>query len=525
MQRPDRIDELASALLDDSSMEQSVASAEPQYSLAAMVQANLTAFSSNHMLTSPASRIPAQKLLDVDMTGARPGRVNRRSVTGPLNQKPTEDNIVRRSKTVHHSRKAGLAKQKSVLKKMTGALTDRLHLTLKNADSGSHGDTTKGDGIEQMFTGLTYTDQTQVRKQSMPNREVKNESPKKKAEPQPVVKGSRNCRSPRRSMSLTGDPFIVKDCGTELPNDFLVRLRASSTTEAGWCTPTRSTTESLVSLMKGQLGSLGRGNPTATSSPRVQITLSPAKTSSQAEQCEASVVTSVSPFPTECSLISETSNEKVVQELDNEEEKTQEAVGNNNASPVCGYRYPTGGPVAAARASDRKKHPSPSKDDLAILAYKFTVLRESKREEAQRQASPLSNSPGMHRHRTESEVLNRYIVERLGNEEQHAEEDDLDELAVDCMLASLAKPTVNKRRAIAVTGPTVPRLAPPVESRQRAPSIQQGCYSPATLPDCACPGNNRVNLETDCPLHGGMAEVNELQWTDSNYDFVPRHVC
>lgn len=609
-QQPDRIDELASALLDDSSLERvtpatlktasgsalpSVSPPEhskPRPALAAMVQDNVTAFTTNRMLASPPSRMapkalrskkplhrskspvvpgkidhggsgsrPAkptrgpmmastelpdkvvssvmtsgtlntanimaqstsnkpEKLLDMEMASVCPGQAIRRSVAGTLSERPKQSNTVRRSKTMHPSRKTGLSNQKSVLKKMTDAITDRFHLTLKNADSGTNSDTRGEVKMEDILTGVIQVEETQIRKQSIRSRVVKHESPKKKAPPRPIVMGSRNCRSPRRSMSLIGDPFFVNECNTDPPNDFLIRLRASSTTEASCCTPNRSTTESLVSLMKGNLSSLGRGNPGATSSPRVQIISPLGRACDEAQGLEAAAVTSVSPVAFGGSVGSETPSQQS-DEDQNEIGKAMESVDIEDVSPVRGYRYPTGGPVAAARASERKKHPSPSKDDLAILAYKFTVLRESKREEAHRQASPLSCNPEMQRHRTDSEVLNRYIVERLGNEE----EDDLDELAGDCVLAALAKPTVDKRKAIAITGLTIPRLAPPTESRHRALSIQQGCYSPATAPDCACPGSDQVSLETDCPFHGGMAEVNELQWTDPSYNFVPRHVC
>jgi hypothetical protein len=476
-------------------------------------------------ITSQQEENEFHELNNTNLPNNYPRQGNRRSVAGPVTERPKEGNLIHRSKTMHASRKTGLSKQKSVLQKMTDAITDRLHLSSKNGDLETNGDYAGEHEMDKILTEVIEVQQVQVRKQSTRSGVVKLESLQKKVQPQAVVMGPWNCRSSRRSMSLISDPFFVRDCGTEHPNDFLIRLRASFTTDASWCTPNRSTTESLVSLMKGSLSSHGGDDPAATSSPRVQIPSPLGEVFNKAKGVEALLVRSVHPVTLGGPLISETPSEQSDQERNEEDDEGENDVGTEGLSPVPVYRYPTGGPVAAARASDRKKHPSPSKDDLAILAYKFTVLRESKREEARRQASPLGHTPGMQRHRTESEVLNRYIVERLRNEGEHEDDDDLDELAPDCVLASLAKPTVNKRKAIAVTGLTIPRLAPPVGSRHRALSIQQGCYSPATLPDCACHGSNLVALETDCPLHGGMAELNELQWTDPSYNLVPRHVC
>lgn len=667
---PKTVDELASALLDDSTSDQQALAIEsshsnvaeqgtlptgdlpeetsPRHTHDAMMQANMAAFTANRQIASPPSHMPsrtlkskpsvrqskgyvtrgkvaqsggslrpqgsvrrqlttttpelpdssatkltlsntkdilgivkqmrAQELGDfdpLDLSDEAPRKVDRRSMAGALNERPNNVTTVRRSKTTRSSRKTGLSKQKSVLKKMTDAITDRLHLTNKSATTEAPAADSGGSEMNEFLMDVTAGRPTQERKPSIRNRVVKRGNPDRLTQPQQIIGVHSERRSPRRSKSLTQDPFSDPEEAIRVPTEFVNRLKASSISR-----PSFSTLGGLDSdsLLRGSLSSFLQLTPNASSSPRVEFLPAQDEDFNNPMQSKALMPTFGNCVATGASLVSDTPVEQSYQEKEDVIDTDRLAT------------YPTGGPVVkmARRATNRKKHPSPSKDDLAILetqlrteysaalsrkTRKLRVIQESELGMTKKHPSPRKvdiQTLGRQFRQLYPEVLEHSIAEK-SNESEKFEEiekqfrqlfpevlehsvakksnesgkiekienkarveprekidekekiDEIDELAADCTSSNVAKPAVSRQKVLAVTG--FPRLEPSREGRHRTFSIRLGCHSPATLPDCACPGSSRASMETDCPLHGAATEINELQWNDSAYQIVPRHVC
>jgi hypothetical protein len=673
---PKTIDELASALLDDSTSEQQALTTESAHSSVAeqgtliagylpdetspqhthaMMQANMAAFAKNRQITSPPTHMPsrtlrskasvrqsngyvtrgrvaqgggslrhqgsvrrqltttspelpdtsatrlalsntkdvlglakqmrAQELRDfsaLNLSEEAPRKVDRRSMAGVLNERPNNVATVRRSKTTRSSRKTGLSKQKSVLKKMTDAITDRLHLTNKSAITEDPAADSGDSEMNEFLMDVIASRPTQERKPSIRNRVVKRGNPDRLTEPQQIIGVYSEGRSPRRSKSLTQDPFSDPEEAIRVPTEFVNRLKASSVSRPSFSTMGGSESDS---LLRGSLGSVLHLTPKASSSPRVQILWAQDEDFNNPLQSRALMPTSGNAVAAGASLVSDTPTEQSF-------EDKEEVIDPDRLAPMheLTYMYPTGGPVVklARRATNRKKHPSPSKDDLAILetqlraeysaalsrkTRKIRVIQEGELGMTKKHPSPRKadiQSLGRQFRQLYPEVLERSIAEKSSESEkieeiekqfrqlfpdvlEHSvakksndsgkmekienkarvepreknevkeEMDEMDELAADCTSSSLVKPAISRRQVLAVTG--FPRLEPSREGRHRTFSIRLGCHSPATLPDCACPGSSRASMETDCPLHGAATEINELQWNDSAYQIVPRHVC
>jgi hypothetical protein len=415
---------------------------------------------------------------------------------------------MRRSKTTRESGKTRAVKQKGVLKKMTYALTDRLHLTHKATVVEAHeADEDRGCGFYDYETNQFIRDvvaDVPTQKRQLPSRLAEifeREEPNRDSQHISDSSFERISDRKRSKSSISkescGDPFADPDSPKRSSTDFVNRLKATTPSKDGRvpnpATPSASPTN-MESLLRSSVNSLLPFAPVGASTPRIIIGRrrsyvgdESAKQSKLTNRMSASVLA----LTTDMDAVETVSDESSDDDSDDDMPST-----GHNLAPVHGYTYQ---PVL--NAPNRKKHPSPNKIDLELLE---TRLREKwpetlsqATEKAKKHPSPLKVDM-----QALGEQFRKAYPDLLGgNTPNHSEkgedsycvvkhQDDTDELAL-----SFATSTPEKKRVVSrhrkVSSLACFSEAAALDAKTKRKTMAMSQYadllSPASHMQLACP--------------------------------------
>jgi hypothetical protein len=308
---------------------------------------------------------------------------------------------LRRSKTTRYSKKDVVTKQQSVLKKMTVALTDRLHLTApKGTKAEPHAaDGDRGSGYHDYGTNQFVQDVVSdipTQKRQLPSRltEIyeRNECSKESEHISDELHGqSTKKQRPRSStgMDLYDDPFADADCTRRFTTDFVHRLKATTPPKDGRdlapVTPSVSSSD-MEALLRGSINSLLPFPPLGASTPRITVTRRRSSGFEEANRplmfAKRKSISGVSP-----GAHWEVANVGLDQAWEEHVDDTMRDAG-HNAAPPHPFTYR---PIL--NMPNRKKHPSPNKVELELLESrlrrKWPETLSQATENAKKHPSPL----------------------------------------------------------------------------------------------------------------------------------------
>ncbi|OIW28902.1 hypothetical protein CONLIGDRAFT_645060 [Coniochaeta ligniaria NRRL 30616] len=384
---------------------------------------------------------------------------------------PRDVMAVCRSKTTRESAKASPVKHRGgVLKKMTNALTDRLHLTHKTIEVEPHEvDELRGSGFYDYKTN-TFTRHVvadiPTEKRHLPSRlaeiyereRLDQDAQQNSDDSFEWISGRKNTESSPSTNSSPStdsfdDPFADPECVKRITTDFVNRLKATTPSKATR-SPTPVTPSAsppyMETLMRGSVNSLLPSPPAGASTPRIIVSRRRSHTVyGSIKQSKPVTRTSASVLALSADLAAFDigSDASSVEDSDDDMPST-----GHYLAPVHGYTYQ---PVL--NAPDRKKHPSPNKTDLELLE---TRLREhwpetlaQATEKAKKHPSPLK----IDIQALGEQFRKEYPDLLAGNTPNHSEKgdgsycvlssiDETDELALSFVITTPEKRVVSRHR-------------------------------------------------------------------------------
>lgn len=381
------------------------------------------------------------------------------ALTDSTKLNPQDVMAIRRSKTTRDTRKSTISKQKSVIKKMTHALTDRLHLTHKATEvEARKADEDRGFGFYDYESNQFIRDVKEdipTQKRQLPSRLAQiceRDEPHKDAEHMKdnskvwISDGKRPNSS--TSNASYDDPFADPDSTEGFTTDFVIRLKATTPQKDGR-TPTLTTPSAspsnMDSLLRSSLNSLLPFPPAGASTPRITVHRRRSYVGDEAAK-QWKLTNRMSTSVLALSAGFDAVEAELDRSSDDDSEDGMPGRGHNLA-PMHGYTYQ---PVM--NAPNRKKHPSPNKIDLELLE---TRLREKwpetlsqATENAKKHPSPLKvdiQALGEQFRNAYPDLLGGNTPDRSEKGDDHPysilrSEDGTDELAL-----SLAASTPEKR--------------------------------------------------------------------------------
>lgn len=415
---------------------------------------------------------------------------------------------VRRSKTNRESGKSNAAKQKGVFKKMTNALTDRLHLTHNKVTQVEphEADELRGSGYYDYETNQFF-------------RDVETDIPAQKPQPPSRLPEIYECERPDQdvqqfsddsfdwsaalnsesspSKEFLDDPFADPESVKRVTTEFVSRLKATtpskSSRDPSPVTPSASPTN-MEALLRGSVNSLLPFPPVCASTPRIVVSRRrshafdrPIKMSKTMSRMSASVL-ELSVDLEELAIGSDATSVK------------DSVDDGHHLAPAYGYTYQ---PVL--NAPDRKKHPSPNKVDLEIMETRLrknwpeTLAQAT--EKAKKHPSPLKVDI-----QTLSEQFRKLYPELLGGNTPNQSEkgdgsyclvsndDEADELALSFEMPTPAKRVVSRHRKVSSGSCSVQAAASEAKNKRKtiAMSKYAGNMSPVSHLQLACPAYHQA---------------------------------
>ncbi|KAJ9137434.1 hypothetical protein NKR19_g8201 [Coniochaeta hoffmannii] len=437
------------------------------------------------------------------------------ALTNATKLNPQNAMAIRRSKTTREARKSTITKQQSVLKKMTNALTDRLHLTAHRATEiePHEADGDRGSGFYDYQTNQFVRDvvaDIPTQKRHLPSRLAEiigREEPNKDIRDMRYASSEAICDR-KRSKSSTSteaceDPFADTNCNEQFTTEFVNRLKATTPPKDGQkstpATPSASPAN-MDALLRDSINSLLPFPPLGALTPRIIVERRRSygvDGHSKQLGMARGMSTSIFALSVDLDAVEAVSDESSDDDSDGDRRSAEQ-----HLAPTHGYSYQ---PVL--NVPSRKRHPSPNKLDLQVLESrlreKWPETLSQATEKAKKHPSPL---------KVDIQALGEQFRQAYpdligGNTPNHNKkgacspsairkksEDETDELALSFATSTLEKRRITRHRKVSSVACLSQAVALDAKSKRQTIAMSKygGLLTPASHVRVAYPAYHQA---------------------------------